>query len=299
MNKLSVQKRPDLIYDIGMHKGEDTEFYLRKGFKVVGFDANPELISYCKKKFGAFVESGLLTIIEGAIVDSDHCKLRENKALFYTNEKESVWGTACCNWADRNTRSGASSKIIEVDLVDFVEIVQRYGIPHYMKIDIEGCDMVCLNALKNFYERPDYISIESDKTSYSKIKHEIQTFVSLGYTNFHAIEQSSIPASQTPPYPPKEGKYSAHVFKEGSSGLFGAEISGNWKSNTEILRKYQIIRLGYFLYGEDGIFHRWRFKGAHRLRALTCKMLQKFTKEVVPGWYDTHARHGKQSSSSA
>ncbi len=28
--------RDDLIYDVGMHTGEDTEFYLRKGFRVVG-----------------------------------------------------------------------------------------------------------------------------------------------------------------------------------------------------------------------------------------------------------------------
>ena len=28
----------DLIYDIGVHVGEDTDYYLRKGFRVVGID---------------------------------------------------------------------------------------------------------------------------------------------------------------------------------------------------------------------------------------------------------------------
>ena len=32
-----------LIFDIGCHLGEDSEFYLRKGFKVVAVEANPEL----------------------------------------------------------------------------------------------------------------------------------------------------------------------------------------------------------------------------------------------------------------
>jgi hypothetical protein len=32
----------DLIYDIGMHQGEDTEFYLQKGFNVIAFEADPD-----------------------------------------------------------------------------------------------------------------------------------------------------------------------------------------------------------------------------------------------------------------
>ena len=35
----------DLIMDVGMHRGEDAEFYLKKGFRVVGVEANPELVA--------------------------------------------------------------------------------------------------------------------------------------------------------------------------------------------------------------------------------------------------------------
>ena len=34
----------ELIYDIGFHKGEDTLFYLLKGYNVVAVDADIELI---------------------------------------------------------------------------------------------------------------------------------------------------------------------------------------------------------------------------------------------------------------
>ena len=40
---LDVPKHKDLVYDVGMHKGEDTEFYLRKGFRVIAFEADPDL----------------------------------------------------------------------------------------------------------------------------------------------------------------------------------------------------------------------------------------------------------------
>ncbi len=31
-------KHDDLLYDVGMHKGEDTDYYLKKGFKVIGIE---------------------------------------------------------------------------------------------------------------------------------------------------------------------------------------------------------------------------------------------------------------------
>ena len=36
--------RKNLIFDIGMHIGQDTEFYLKKGFCVVAVEANPKLV---------------------------------------------------------------------------------------------------------------------------------------------------------------------------------------------------------------------------------------------------------------
>ena len=44
-------KHLDLIYDVGMHKGEDTDYYLQKGFRVVAFEANPDLVNLCRTRF--------------------------------------------------------------------------------------------------------------------------------------------------------------------------------------------------------------------------------------------------------
>ncbi len=32
-----------LIYDVGMHNGADTDYYLKKGAKVVSIEADPQL----------------------------------------------------------------------------------------------------------------------------------------------------------------------------------------------------------------------------------------------------------------
>ena len=36
-----MPKYSDLIYDVGFHQGEDTAYYLKKGFRVVAFEAHP------------------------------------------------------------------------------------------------------------------------------------------------------------------------------------------------------------------------------------------------------------------
>jgi len=292
MSKLNdTPKHQDLIYDIGMHKGEDTEFYLRKGFRVVAFEADPDLARLCRNRLKRFIDHGQLTIVEGAIVDLDSIRGGSPKVRFYRNNDLSVWGTVRVDWADRNQRRATSNSMLEVDVVDFVSIMQQHGVPHYMKIDIEGLDMVCVNALALFRERPDYISVESDKTGFANIKREIETLISLGYDSFQAVEQSTIPEYQSPPHPAREGENVAQRFERGSSGLFGSELGGKWKRKDEILRQYRVVRLGYYLVGDDGIVSRSR--GFWRLRPLICRFLRLFTSATVPGWYDTHARHSR------
>jgi FkbM family methyltransferase len=165
---------------------------LRKGFRVVAFEADPELIGCCRERLKEFLENGQLTIVEGAIVDPDSMRAGERTVRFYKNSDVTVWGTVNADWAERNARLGTSSNGIEVDAINFTDAIREHGVPYFMKIDVEGCDTVCIGALSGFAERPAYISIESDKTSFANIEHEIDLFSKLGYTSFQAVEQSKI-----------------------------------------------------------------------------------------------------------
>ena len=281
-----IPKHKDLIYDVGMHKGEDTEFYLRKGFRVVAFEADPDLAQLCRKRLKDYIDSGKLIVVEGAVLDEDAIVTKKT-VQFFKNEKNSVWGTVSTNWAERNEGLGCPSNTIEINTVDFVATLKKYGMPRYLKIDIEGCDMVCVNALKKFHERPDFVSIESGTNSFASIKREINTFKELGYEFFQIVEQSAI-TGQTPPNPPREGQYTPQHFEEGCSGLFGLELGDNWQTEHLILRRYRTI---CFVLHVIGIVNKWKFRGSKRLRAITGKLLARFAKESPWGWYDTHARH--------
>jgi FkbM family methyltransferase len=286
---IDTPKDDDLVYDVGMHQGEDAEFYLRKGFRVVGIEADPDWARFCRDRLGQFIASGQLTIIEGAILEPAAIA-RAERVRFYKSDR-SVWGTVRPDWAARNERLGGSNDLIEVDVIDFTAVLRKYGVPHYLKIDIEGCDMVCVTTLQAFSARPDYLSIESDKTRFTNIRREIEILADLGYDSFQAVEQSGIPSSQTPPQPAAEGNYAAQRFVDSSSGLFGRELGGSWLRKGEVLRFYRAVRLGYHLVGDDGLMSRWRFPGALRLRGWSAGLIGLATRAAVPGWYDTHARH--------
>ena len=281
----------DLIFDFGLHQGEDTDFYLRKGFRVVAFEANPQLAEACRQRFASAIAERQLVIVEGAIVAGDRPRDASRSVTFYVNKDRSIWGTTNKGWAERNASLGHLSDLIAVPAVDLERVFVENGIPYYMKIDIEGCDMVCLRALENFRYHPSYVSLESNKTSLAGIGEELEVLTALGYGRFKVIEQSSISLVQHPPKPPREGNYVEHQFEHGSSGLFGAELPGHWRSRRPTMRKYALIRLGYYLLGDAGIMRDWRFLGAGPLRFLVRQGLQLLTRNPVPGWYDTHASH--------
>ena len=56
-----------LIIDVGVHKGEDTEYYLKKGFQVVGIEANPDLYQSTKDRLESYINTGQLKLLNLAI----------------------------------------------------------------------------------------------------------------------------------------------------------------------------------------------------------------------------------------
>lgn len=274
-----------LIFDIGMHKGEDTDFYLRKGFRVVGFEAHPALAQECRDRFAGEIAANRLTIVEGAIGKPETVG---RTITFYANDDISVWGTTLPEWSARNERLMTTSRVLSVEVIDFAACIASLGTPYYMKVDIEGSDMVCIEALQSQPERPPYFSLESSKTSYRAVCHEIDMLEAMGYRCFKAVQQAtvhkvSLPATQS------EGQTIAYSFPKGSSGPFGADLPGDWLSAGEIKQAYRAIFRSYALFGDDSLAQCSRVG-----RGLLTK-LRELTRRPLPGWYDTHAWQGRSA----
>lgn len=237
-----------LIYDVGMHTGQDTEFYLKKGFKVIAIEANPLLCEEAAEKFKFDIETGMLKIINKGISN------RIGVATFYVNTAINEWSSFSREIAGRD---GHQLKEIQIECISLAEIVETYGQPYYVKIDIEGYDEIAVKSLIENEIIPPYISVENG----SNILLDLEK----NYDLFKYVQQNNIKDIK-PPFPPMEGKFTNHVFKYGSSGPFGEETSGRWKGFEEIF--YEISRVWNVHSGEKNPF--WDDR----------KM----------GWFDLHAR---------
>ena len=279
-----MTKHADLIYDVGFHHGEDTTFYLKKGFRVVAFEAHPRLAEQGRAMFADAARDGRFTMVEGAIIGDSAWNAGDRTAAFYTNQAKDVWGTIQPTWADRNARVGAASQAVTVTAVDFATCLRTHGVPHFMKIDIEGSDHFCLESLRRVAERPDFVSIESELTDVSRAQADIDLLDSLGYRGFHVVQQSRVPWQRVP-NPPREGNACHHRFALDDSGLFGAELPAEgWVDRDGITTIYEKIVARRIAVGEGSLVR--RIPGMARV----LWTIEKYTGLPLPGWYDTHAR---------
>jgi FkbM family methyltransferase len=274
--------RPNLIYDVGLHRGEDTDFYLRMGFDVVALEANPELVAQCKTRFEDAIARGRLRIIEGAIAPAS----AGEKVIFFKNPKASLWGTIDQSWAERNVKLGYASERIELRRIDIVEVYRTFGVPFYLKIDVEGVDRLVLDSLRQFEARPRYVSIESEKVDFAELEVEMELLRNLGYTKFKPVQQAAI-AGTAIKAETLDGKRIDHIFEQDASGPFGEDIPQPWLSLDDTLREY------------EGVFRKYRRFGDHSLFVKMPVAVQKVIgkswrvltgdRGPLPGWYDTHA----------
>lgn len=286
--------RQNLIYDVGLHLGEDSEFYLKKGFDVVAVEANPLNAAKASDRLKVYVDAGRLTIINKAIARD------EGPVTFYVSDV-SIWGTTDPAWAERNRSFGSSSSEITVPGTPFSRLLEEYGVPYYMKIDIEGADTLCLEGLLADADRPRYVSLESTKTSFDDLVDEFCLLQRLGYRKYKIVPQHWI-EKQRLPDPAQEGLFIDHIFEEGSSGTFGRELPGEWMSLEQALKAYMRIFKKYRTVGDSGSLSSfvrdasqsqkaWPIASAAALgrKMLSHRLLRGIKDRLKAGWYDTHA----------
>jgi FkbM family methyltransferase len=164
-----------LIYDVGAHKGEDTGYYLSLGYRVVAIEADPSLATQMEATFSSEIKAGQCTVVNVGIAE------HEGDQPFYVVPEVPVWSSFDRNWA---TRGGHEVVTVNVKCRRFESILDEYKIPHFLKVDIEGRDYLCLRALSST-AAPDYISFEAEPNSLEMILwlHHI------GYRRFILVNQ--------------------------------------------------------------------------------------------------------------
>src|SRR5208282_3293937 len=135
----------------------------------------------CRRRFAADVESRRLTILNVGVSGENGIE------KFWICETNSVWNSFHRSVANRD---GCAHHSIEIQTQRFDDILRRFGIPIYLKIDIEGNDRLCLEALRRT-PLPNFISAEDqgidEKVGLPTILVLLQE---IGYRYFKLVSQS-------------------------------------------------------------------------------------------------------------
>jgi FkbM family methyltransferase len=275
----------NLVFDVGLNIGQDTAFYLSQGYRVLAVEADPVLAEKARNSFRREIQEGRLEILNVGVAD------KEGFADFWICEEKPEFNSFHRVIAARDSYS---QKCIQVPVLPFTKIIERYGIPYFLKIDIEGNDMLCLDGLSS--SLPAYISVESecplDEKSASvedglRVLHALDR---LGYRKFKLIHQNTFCSLSFPQslhhrldsvakwtlnfvswkQLPGLGFISRHLvarrrlerrfrreFPVGSSGVWGEDTFGSWLNYREAKRAYRYYREKHFLVPEAKFHSFW------------------------------------------
>ena len=176
----------NLIFDVGLHKGEDSLYYLTKGFRVIGIDADHSLIENARNYFSKYLMSNQLILLNFALSNND------DEELDFHISRLPEWNSLKKSISDRD---GMYKETIKVKSKKLSSIMIEFGVPSYCKIDVEAADKVCLETLSDLDELPKYISVETECLGEFETETEEQALDTLnilnklGYRRYKLVDQ--------------------------------------------------------------------------------------------------------------
>lgn len=217
---------------------------------MVGVEANPLALPQLERRFEAEIADGRYVLLPIGIAEAD------GQAPFWVCDDHPEWSSFDRSIASRN---GASHHCVTVETCRFASIVERFGAATYCKIDIEGNDDLCLEDLTPA-RAPRFLSVELVHGA-----RQVRLLQELGYTRFKIISQRTL--RQTRPrmlrfkarLPTRARRLVAAAevtltrngsdghwrFPRGSSGPFGDDTPGEWRTVDQALETCRrILELG-------------------------------------------------------
>jgi len=236
----------NLIFDIGLHTGHDALYYLRKGFRVVGLEARSDL---CEQARAAAVDAGLeaqLKVVQRALYYRS-----DETVSFFINDNKDDWGSL---FRGSPEQDGSTARETTVETISLYDLIDQFGVPYYIKCDIEGGDSIFAEQLIGMREKPSFVSIEATKPE------DVAKLSAAGYNAFQ-VRNQYMNVFIKEPHPSQEGKSTDQQFTHAMSGPFGRDLPA------------------------DG----WTSFGAAIDSLLTWYRLRDRDKNLAIGWLDIHA----------
>lgn len=205
----------NLIFDIGAHLGLDTAYYLSQGYRVVAVEPLPEFHTRLQRLYASencFVFPFAITA-DGKptpLYLSAH-RLGETHSLHPGRVRGCTYDT------------------VIVPGITLPELIESTAVPHYIKIDIEGADILPLRQLAPTPYRPSFISLELDHRAEEDALEAMCLLWGMGYREAQLVNQTRV----------RDGGYGEHFMGGGYSGPFGGLLpSEAWMGLAAVMTEW-------------------------------------------------------------
>jgi len=142
----------DLCFDIGANVGDKSDIFRRLNAKVVAVEPQPLCVGRIKERFQYDKNIEILNVALGRKSGVDEMYVCSNINVLSTMSKK---------WIE-HSRFSSNNKVkwddkIKVSVTTLDELIERFGVPKFCKIDVEGFEIEVLLGLT---KRMKYLSFE-------------------------------------------------------------------------------------------------------------------------------------------
>jgi FkbM family methyltransferase len=171
-----------LVFDVGANLGNTVKVFTQVSEKVVAFEPNALLVKGLTKMFEN----------DNVVVDTRGLSNEVGRKIFNISEADSV-STFSQDWINdsRFSKKIKWSHPTEVETTTLDNVIDEYGVPDYVKIDVEGYEYEVLISFTKFLPNTLF-AFEWAEEMKNKIYLITEHVYKLGYKSFAFTEEDEV-----------------------------------------------------------------------------------------------------------